>query len=366
MGLDRGKHDRRIAEGYVARVGLALDLLQRKGLKLLTSWNVASGVVYLVCPLRKPLSKVASEPSRTRIQARVDRATADGTEIETGVAFLNVRAQFSKQRVHLGDAIHALGGSLAKRRKARPLNGDDLAALKIASASTSLLMRAEGLEPPRAEAHQDLNLARIPIPPRPRDARRGLTSGQCRVEDRFYDRRVPVGEVRPGYELWRPNREKAGSVTTKWVIVLLLLVTAGLAGLITVGGWKVLQGGSGMGFICAVYAILYAFFAFLVARWRRGILPLAAALSMILAILCAVGADSWFARDKTGFEEALLPSSLVGVLVIVLALVQLVVIVVALYGFNQGWNIEEERPIGAGEDYGAGSGGDSGPAPQPA
>ncbi|MFT3865594.1 MAG: hypothetical protein QM729_15100 [Solirubrobacterales bacterium] len=175
---------------------------------------------------------------------------------------------------------------------------------------------------------------------------------------------MPVGEVRPGYELWRPNREKAGSVTTKWVIVLLLLLTAGLAGLITIGGWKVLEGGSGMGIVCAVYAILYAFFALLVARWRRGILPLAAALSMILAILCAVGADSWFARDKAGFDEALLSSSLVGVLVIVLMIVQLVVIVAALYGFNQGWNIEEERPIGNGEDYGAGSG--SGPAPQPA
>jgi len=170
--------------------------------------------------------------------------------------------------------------------------------------------------------------------------------------------------VRPGYELWRPNREKPGSVTTKWVIVLLLLVTAGLAGLITIGGWSVLQGGNGMGFICAIYAILYAFFGFLVARWRRGILPLAAALSMILAILCAVGADSWFARDKAGFEEPLLSSSLVGVLVIILMLVQLVVIVAALYGFNQGWNIEEERPIGNGEDYGAGS--SSGAAPQPA
>ncbi|HVV90204.1 MAG TPA: hypothetical protein VHB53_06890 [Solirubrobacterales bacterium] len=175
---------------------------------------------------------------------------------------------------------------------------------------------------------------------------------------------MPVGEVRPGYELWRPNREKPASVTTKWLIVLLLLVTACLAGLITVGGWAVMQGGHGMGIVCGVYAVLYFIFAFLVSRWRRGILPLAAALSMILAIFCAVGADSWFARDKSGFTEALFPSSVVGVLVIVLAVVQLVVIVVALYGFNQGWNVEEERPIGNGEDYGAGSGG--GPAPQPA
>jgi hypothetical protein len=154
-------------------------------------------------------------------------------------------------------------------------------------------------------------------------------------------------------------------VTTKWVIVLLLLLTAGLAGLITIGGWSVLQGGGGMGIVCAIYAILYFFFAFLVARWRRGILPLAAALSMILAIFCAVGAASWFARDKAGFDQALLSSSVVGVLVIILALVQLVVIVAALYGFNQGWNIEEERPIGNGEDYGAGSS-TGGAAPQPA
>jgi len=168
--------------------------------------------------------------------------------------------------------------------------------------------------------------------------------------------------VRPGYELWRPNREKPGSVTTKWVIVLLLLLTAVLSAVITVGGWSVMDGGDGTGIVCAVYAILYAFFAFLVARWRRGILPLAAALSMILAIFCAVGADSWFARDKTGFTEASLSSSTVGVLVIVLMIVQLAVIVAALYGFNQAWNVEEERPIGSGEDYGAGAGA----SPQPA
>jgi hypothetical protein len=173
---------------------------------------------------------------------------------------------------------------------------------------------------------------------------------------------MAVGQVRPGYELWRPNREKAGSQTMKWLIVLLLLATAGLAALITIGGWSVLKGGSGMGVVCAIYALLYVLFAFRVAMWSRGVLPLAAALSMILAILCAVGAESWFERDKSGFSEPLLPSSLVGALVIVLGLLQIVVIAAALYGFNQNWHVEEERPIGSGEDYGAGAGG----APQPA
>jgi hypothetical protein len=172
---------------------------------------------------------------------------------------------------------------------------------------------------------------------------------------------VTVGELRPGYELWRPNREKAKSVTTKLVLVLLLLATAALAAIVTIGGWSLLKGGGGMGLLCAIYAVLYAFFAFLVFRWSRGILPVAAALSMILAIFCAVGANSWFAREKAGFDEAALSSSLLGTIVVILGLLQLVLIAVALYGFNQEWQVEEERPIGSGEDYGAGAG-----APQPA
>ncbi len=174
---------------------------------------------------------------------------------------------------------------------------------------------------------------------------------------------MAVGEVRPGYELWRPNREKAGSITTKFVVVLLLTATAVIAGLVTIGGWPLLKGGSGMGIVCAIYAILYAFFAFLVARWNRGILPVVAALSMILAIFCAVGAESWFNRNRGGFETALLNSSFLGLLVIVLGLLQIVIVAAALYAFNQEWHVEEERPIGSCEDYGAGS---SGSAPQPA
>lgn len=174
---------------------------------------------------------------------------------------------------------------------------------------------------------------------------------------------MAVGELRPGYELWRPNREKAGSVTIKFVIALLLLATAAIAAIITIGGWSLLKGGGGMGLVCIIYALLYVLFAFLVARWSRGILPVAAALSMILAIFCAVGAGSWFSRDKTGFDEALLPSSLLGTLVVILGLLQIVLIAFALYGFNQQWQVEEERPIGSGEDYGAGA---PPSAPQPA
>jgi hypothetical protein len=176
---------------------------------------------------------------------------------------------------------------------------------------------------------------------------------------------VAVGEVRPGYELWRPNREKAEAITTKFVLAFLLAATAAIAAVVTITGFSLMTGGSAMGVICLIYAALYAFFAFLVARWNRGILPVAAALSTILAIFCATGAESWFARDKAGFEKALIPAPLIGLLVLVLLLLQIVIVAVALYAFNQNWHVEEERPIGSGEDYGAGATPDDG-APLPA
>jgi hypothetical protein len=166
---------------------------------------------------------------------------------------------------------------------------------------------------------------------------------------------VAVGEVTPGYELWHPNREKAEVVTTKFVIAFLMLATAAIAGIVTIAGFSLIDGGGSMGIVCLIFALLYAFFSFLVVRWSRGILPVAASLSTILAIFCAVGANSWFARDKAGFDEALIPASAVGLLVIVLLLIQIVLVVACFYGFSQDWQVEEERPIGSGEDYGAGA-----------
>jgi hypothetical protein len=176
---------------------------------------------------------------------------------------------------------------------------------------------------------------------------------------------MAVGEVRPGYELWRPNREKPQSVTTKFVVVLLLLASAGLALLVTIGGWELLEGGGGMGVVCIAWVILYLVFAYYVARWNRGVLPVAAAFAVLLLIFAAVAAPSWFARDKSGFEDAILPVPLIGMFLIILIPVQVLLIAVAMIAFNQEWHVEEERPIGSGEDYGAGPEPDE-PEAQPA
>ena len=136
---------------------------------------------------------------------------------------------------------------------------------------------------------------------------------------------MEAGAARPGYELWRPNREKSESKTAKAVVVLLLLVSAGLVFVITVGGWSRLEGG---GIMSLSYVIVYLAFAYYVARWQRGVLPVASALAIILAIFAAISAPAWFARAKTGLSSPALPEDFLGLLCLLLLPVQILLIAV--------------------------------------
>ena len=176
---------------------------------------------------------------------------------------------------------------------------------------------------------------------------------------------MEVATARPGYELWRPNRDKAESKTMKAVIAFVLLVSAALLIIITIGGWERLLGPS-VGAMSLMWAGLYILFAFLVMRWSRGILPVAAALAVILAIFAAISAPEWFARSKDGLDSPALPEELLGLLTLVLVPVQLVLIAVAMIGFNQEWHVEEERPVGGQPLHGEGDPDDAGAAPAPA
>lgn len=163
---------------------------------------------------------------------------------------------------------------------------------------------------------------------------------------------MAIGEARPGYELWRPNREKTESLTTRFITVVLLVVSAALMLIAVLGGWSVLEGGNTYGFLALLMVGLYLILAVMTWRWSRGALSLTMALSVLFGILFAVGAESWFARDKPGFTEAALPSDLVGLLVVLLIPVQLALLVSAAFAFNQEWHVEEERPIGSGDEDG--------------
>jgi hypothetical protein len=151
-------------------------------------------------------------------------------------------------------------------------------------------------------------------------------------------------KVREGYELWRPNRAKAESKTTKAIVAFVLIVSAVLLVIITLGGWERLQS-PGVGAMTIAWAALYVIFALLVLRWNRGILPVTAAMAIVMIIFAAVAAGGWFARAKDGLNSPALPEELLGLLTIVVIPVQILLIAVAMVAFNQAWNVEEERPI---------------------
>jgi protein-S-isoprenylcysteine O-methyltransferase Ste14 len=139
-----------------------------------------------------------------------------------------------------------------------------------------------------------------------------------------------------------PNREKAESKATKAAVVLLLLASAGLMAIVTFGGWSTLQGAQpfAIGFI-----LVDLIMAYYVARWNRGVLPVAAALAVLVAVLSAIAAPAWFDRDKSGFHNPALEPSLLGLICIVLVPVSLLLVAFAMRGFTQAWNVEvEEQP----------------------
>jgi lysylphosphatidylglycerol synthetase-like protein (DUF2156 family) len=144
----------------------------------------------------------------------------------------------------------------------------------------------------------------------------------------------------PGVIIEHPNRRKASSKLTRAIVVVLLLVSAGLVAIISVGGWDALEGAK---FLQVVYIVLYLVLAVFVLRWSRGVLPLIAALAIVLLIFAAVSAPAWFDRDKTGFTDPALDSDLLGLLTALVVPVQLLLIAFAMSGFRQAWNVEVER-----------------------
>ena len=99
--------------------------------------------------------------------------------------------------------------------------------------------------------------------------------------------------------LLHPNRDKAESKATRAVVVFLLLVSAALILIVTLGGWSVLQGAQVVSF---GFVILYVVMAYFIWRWSRGLLPVAAALAMLLAVFAAVAARPGSSGTRTGLS----------------------------------------------------------------
>ena len=137
-------------------------------------------------------------------------------------------------------------------------------------------------------------------------------------------------------------------------MVALLLASVVLMLILTIGGWSKLDGMKPINFI---WCIVYLVSAFYVWRWARGVLPLAAALGVLLLIVAVIAATglagtSWFDRSDAGFSAAQslfggagLNADALGAVAVILAPVQLALIIFTMTGFAQGWNVEREVPI---------------------
>ncbi|MGE5617586.1 MAG: hypothetical protein ACM3UX_01475 [Candidatus Woesearchaeota archaeon] len=159
----------------------------------------------------------------------------------------------------------------------------------------------------------------------------------------------------PGYAVVYPNREKAGSKLTKAIVVVIMLASVALMLIVTVGGWSKLQGLKPVNFVWMIAYLVMAYYIF--ARWARGLLPITAGLAILLLMMCVIAGlgatgTSWFDRSSSGFAGAQslfggtgLPSDFLGLITLLIAPVQVLLIFFAMLGFSQGWNVELEVPI---------------------
>jgi lysylphosphatidylglycerol synthetase-like protein (DUF2156 family) len=136
-----------------------------------------------------------------------------------------------------------------------------------------------------------------------------------------------------------PNRDKAEARAAKAAVILLLVVSAFLILVVTAGGWSKLQGAQ---IVAIAYIIVYLVMAYFVSRWNRGVLPVAAALAILFAVVAAVAVPAWFARDKAGFTDPALDPAILGLVTLIIVPVQILLIVFAMRAFQQQWNVEVE------------------------
>jgi hypothetical protein len=169
-------------------------------------------------------------------------------------------------------------------------------------------------------------------------------------------RDMPYGKtVTPGHTVIYPNRDKPTSKTTKAIVVLIMLISVGLMLVVTVGGWSKLQGMKPVNFVWCLAYLIIAFY--IASRWSRGLLPIVAALAVLLLIMTLIAGTgaagtSWFDRNSFGFAGAHslfggngLSPDFLGLITLIIVPVQALLILFAMVGFAQGWNVELEVPI---------------------
>lgn len=182
---------------------------------------------------------------------------------------------------------------------------------------------------------------------------------------------VSAGKVRaiaprriltPGYTVIHPNRDKPECNVVRLIVVGILLASVVLMVLVTFGGWSKLEGLTPLNFVWCIFYLVVAFYVW---RWSRGALPISAGLAVLLLMVAVVAGTgisgtTWFDRNNAGFAPAQsifggvgFPADVLGTLTLLLIPVQVLLIVFAMIGFAQGWNVELEVPIEEGKKRGS-------------
>jgi hypothetical protein len=149
-------------------------------------------------------------------------------------------------------------------------------------------------------------------------------------------------------EVLRPNRDKPESKATRAAVILLLVASGVVTAIVIAGGWSELQGAH---IVAVGYVVVQGVMAYFVAKWNRGVLPVAAGLAVLFGVVAAVAAPAWFERDKEGFANPALEPSILGLLTIIIVAVQLLLVAFSMRAFQQQWNIEIEVPSEDAERY---------------
>ena len=137
-----------------------------------------------------------------------------------------------------------------------------------------------------------------------------------------------------------PNREKASSKLTRTIVVALMLISAVLMIFVQIGGWNVNRSTL---FPTAVLVAIYLVLAFYIAKWSKGMLPVAAGAAGFVLAFSLVAVPSWSDRNAVGFTVDTVDPGLLAFLSAVLVPLQILLMIFALRGFQQNWNIEVER-----------------------
>jgi hypothetical protein len=155
-----------------------------------------------------------------------------------------------------------------------------------------------------------------------------------------------------------PNRDKRSSKLTRVAVAVLLVLSAALMLVVTIGGWSKL---AGLVPVNIIWSGVYLVMAYYVMRWARDLLPIAVglgALMLTFAVIAetATAGVSWDDRAALDYAPAhalfggagLSPGTL-STLTIAIAVTQVLLIVASVRALGQGWNIEYEVPAADAE-----------------